>query len=638
MKHALHRALGTGFLPGILLAACFAPAAAFAATPLAEVRYSPDVTVTLGGVTLDDEDAASDDLGGTVTALDVGTIPGGADIVGYHALPNGDQLLAFDTTVTVGFVTAESRDVVRYDGVNFTIDFDGSNLGVPPGAQIDAIALGTDGALLLSFDTTVIVGAVTADDADIVRYDGAYSLFFDASAASVPDALDLDGAHVLANGHLLVSFDASESVGGVAFDDEDVIEYDPAGPTWEMAYDGSAEHATWAPADLDALAALEDPSLLPGVLQFSSPTYVVSEAGVSALITVTRTGGSAGSVSVGYQTADGSATAGADYSGVAGVLFWGPGNTASKTFNVPVTNDADAEGDETVNLALSAPTGGAAIGPNGAAILTIQDNDVPPGGALQFSAPVYSVNEGAGMATITVTRTGGSSGMVSVSYATADDVALDGSDYTAVASVLMWGDGDSAAKTFDVPITDDPDIEGDEPLNLSLSGPTGGAILGTQSTAVLSIVDNDIPPAGALQFSSPTYLVVEGVPSALITVTRTGGTSGPVSVMYATADGTAVNPDDYLNSFGVLNWPHGDGSNKTFIVPIVSDSYKELPETINLSLGGPTGGAVLGGIPTAILTIQDQPYPVPVFAPWTLLMLSGLLGLFGLRRTWSRRA
>ena len=203
---------------------------------------------------------------------------------------------------------------------------------------------------------------------------------------------------------------------------------------------------------------------------------------------------------------------------------------------------------------------------------------------------------------------------------------------------LIQGDGDSAAKTFDVPITDDPDIEGDEPLNLSLSGPTGGAILGTQSTAVLSIVDNDIPPAGALQFSSPTYLVVEGVPSALITVTRTGGTSGPVSVMYATADGTAVNPDDYLNSFGVLNWPHGDGSNKTFIVPIVSDSYKELPETINLSLGGPTGGAVLGGIPTAILTIQDQPYPVPVFAPWTLLMLSGLLGLFGLRRTWSRRA
>ncbi len=112
-------------------------------------------------------------------------------------------------------------------------------------------------------------------------------------------------------------------------------------------------------------------------------------------------------------------------------------------------------------------------------------------GSLQFSLPGTSVNEGGGQAVITATRSGGSSGSVSVSYSITNGSALSGSDYTGAPGTLTWGAGDSANKTFTVSILDDPAVEPNETVNLALSGPTGGATLGTTSTAVLTIVDND---------------------------------------------------------------------------------------------------------------------------------------------------
>jgi hypothetical protein len=112
-------------------------------------------------------------------------------------------------------------------------------------------------------------------------------------------------------------------------------------------------------------------------------------------------------------------------------------------------------------------------------------------GTLQFSQTSYAVGEGGGQATITATRSGGSSGQVSVSFGTSNGSAQAGSDYTARSGTLTWPDGDAADKTFSVPVTDDPAVEPSETVNLALSGPTGGAALGTRATATLTIADND---------------------------------------------------------------------------------------------------------------------------------------------------
>jgi len=114
-----------------------------------------------------------------------------------------------------------------------------------------------------------------------------------------------------------------------------------------------------------------------------------------------------------------------------------------------------------------------------------------PAGVLQFSSADYSVNEGNGTVTITVTRNGGSTGAVSVFYATTNGTATAGSDYTPAFNSLNWGDGDAAAKTFTVNIIEDSAIEDDETLYLSLGNITGGATLGIPSTATLTIRDND---------------------------------------------------------------------------------------------------------------------------------------------------
>jgi hypothetical protein len=114
-----------------------------------------------------------------------------------------------------------------------------------------------------------------------------------------------------------------------------------------------------------------------GVLQFSSANYSTSESSGAARVTVTRSGGSAGEVTVSFMTIDsGGGTAGPeqDYFPTNGTLAFGPGVT-SQSFYVPIINDAAHEESETILLELQVPSGGATLGARVSATITIADND-----------------------------------------------------------------------------------------------------------------------------------------------------------------------------------------------------------------------------------------------------------------------
>lgn len=110
-------------------------------------------------------------------------------------------------------------------------------------------------------------------------------------------------------------------------------------------------------------------------------------------------------------------------------------------------------------------------------------------GHLQFGAPTYPVAENDGFAEVTVTRTGGSDGVVSAVYSTGDGTATAGLDYITTVGTVYFADGDANPKIFTVPVVTDALTEGSETVNLTLSNPSGGVEIGDQSTAVLTIQD-----------------------------------------------------------------------------------------------------------------------------------------------------
>ena len=340
---------------------------------------------------------------------------------------------------------------------------------------------------------------------------------------------------------------------------------------------------------------------LGGTVQFSGASSSVAEKGGTAKLVVSRTGGTAGGVTVDWTITGGTATVGADYQGTtSGTLSFGA-NVASQTLSIPITDDSLAEGSETVSLTLSNPMGGSELGTRTTTLLTITDDET----ALTFSAASYAASETAGKVTLKVMRTGETSGAVEVSYATFDGSAIQPGDYAPTTGTLSFGPG-VVAKTLSVPIVNDGDVEGPETFQVVLSGATNGAGMGPYGTATVTIADNE----PGLVFSAAKYTASETSGKATITVKRTGATSSGVSVNYATSNGTATSPDDYASSSGTLLFASGVAT-KTFMVPIVNDAQHEDPETLNLTLSNPQG-AYLGTPSTAILTITDNDAAVVV--------------------------
>jgi hypothetical protein len=200
-----------------------------------------------------------------------------------------------------------------------------------------------------------------------------------------------------------------------------------------------------------------------------------------------------GAVSVDYQSVDGSATAGADYTATSGTLHWAAGDGADKTITIPVKWDGRAEGLETIGLALSNPGGGSDLGPNSAAAVRIADDGAS--GPIALTSTTYRVGEAAGVVTITARRSGGSlGGPVTVAYATNNGTAIAGSDYTAKSGTLTFGPGE-ASKSFTVPVTSDAVREPDETFQVTLSGAGGGASLGSPAGATVTITNDDAAPS-----------------------------------------------------------------------------------------------------------------------------------------------
>ncbi len=378
---------------------------------------------------------------------------------------------------------------------------------------------------------------------------------------------------------------------------------------------GNASGATLGtPATTTVTIVNDDAADSPGTLSFSATDYRVAEnvTGGNATVTVTRTGGDAGAVTVDYATSDGTASAGSDYTAVTSTLSWADGVSGDQTFLIPVIDDTIVEPDETVDLSLSNATGGATLG-TASATLTIVNDDVA--GALQFAATSFNVGEGDGTidSVICVQRVAGASGAVSVEVTDAGTGTATGggTDYTFPSpTTVNWADGDTADKCITLTLIDDSAVEGNETIVLSLANAGGGASIGSPASVTVNIADDDAPSAaGELQFDTASYTVAENGVSVTLTVNRINGSTGAVTVDYATSDGTASAGSDYAAASGTLTWADGQGGAQTFTVTISDDTSAESAESFTVALSNVSGGASLASPSIASVTILDDENP-----------------------------
>ena len=351
----------------------------------------------------------------------------------------------------------------------------------------------------------------------------------------------------------------------------------------------------------------------PSEFAFSAAAYTVGEGDGAALVTVTRSGMGAGGDSVDLTLTNGTAVEPGDYRGpgpmdaLTTTVVFGAGEL-TKMVAIPIVNDTAPEGDESLTMTLSNPMGaGATIGLLATAMLTINDNDGP--GKLQFAAAATTVDEDTGTVNLVVERVDGSNGTVTVDCATADTgTATPTFDFVRLPptspTTLTFADG-VTNQVCPLEILPDSVVEADETVDLALGNPTGNAVLGTQTTTVVTITDNDI--GDVFDFLHDGYEVVEEGVAVEITVTRTGNLNGTATVTYQTGEigGGATSGVDFTPTMNVLVFLNGEAS-KTFTVMILEDAADEGKEGLSLTLSAPSAGTSIGTSNPIMLDILDD--------------------------------
>ena len=231
----------------------------------------------------------------------------------------------------------------------------------------------------------------------------------------------------------------------------------------------------------------------PGVLSFSEPYIESNEVDGHAIVHVRRSGGSAGDVSIGYQTiANGQAISGEDFTAASGTLHWADGDASEREIQVGIAaEDGPPEVYESFGITLADASGGAGIGTRNANVDI--EADGAPAGQITLDYADDVVYE-AGIAYVWVSRNFFAEGQVSVTLTAKGVTAEEGEDFDADPVTITWADGETGGKQVEIALPDDSNREDRETFSIELSNPTGGSILGASTSYVITIAASDSPP------------------------------------------------------------------------------------------------------------------------------------------------
>lgn len=317
---------------------------------------------------------------------------------------------------------------------------------------------------------------------------------------------------------------------------------------------------------------LSGEGVAPPVVSIVATDDAASEVGPdTATFTVSRSGATTAPLTVQY-TVSGTATNGADFDGLVGIVQFGVGQSVADVIVTPI-GDGLVEGTETVTVSLvddpSYDLGAAA-----SASATIADPVVP---IVTVSVPDPDASEvGLDQAVLRFTRTGDVSAPLTVSFSRTG-TATSATDYVNIGNTVVFAAGQATVDRFIVPIAD-PMVEGPETVTVTLSdGPDYD--LGASTTAAVTIADQPVP---VVTVQAVDASATEAGDRGLFRFTRTGNLAFSLAVTFNRA-GTASNASDYNNISTTLTFAAGAATLDREVVPI-SDTRVEGVETVILTV------------------------------------------------------
>ncbi|MEX2188054.1 MAG: Calx-beta domain-containing protein [Pirellulales bacterium] len=360
--------------------------------------------------------------------------------------------------------------------------------------------------------------------------------------------------------------------------------------------------------DSSATVSIADVSVVEGDSGTTNMVFTVTlSAAVSEMVTVT------------FNTANGTATAGSDYQGISNhPVTFTPGGSLTQTVTVEVGGDTLVELDETIMATISnlqTAAAGVTLG-NATATGTIT-NDDDDATITIGDVTITEGDSGTTNMTFTVTLSSQVDTDITLTANTANGTATAGTDYTAISGQTITISAGSLMQTITVSIAGDTTVEGNETLSLILSNLQAGGreVTLADAEATGTITNND-----SATISIANASLVEGnsgTSSMMFGITLSAAVDVPVTVTLNTTDGTAtVAGNDYVAVTGqTFTFNPGDPLTKTFSVTINGDTTTEQTENFTLAMSNVQAGGrnVSLGTASAIGTITNDDGPATAF-------------------------
>jgi hypothetical protein len=383
----------------------------------------------------------------------------------------------------------------------------------------------------------------------------------------------------------------------------------------DLAAIGSASQST-----VDSFFVFLNDGSWPAALTINDVGVTEGNSGtVAATFTVRLSPAHGQTVTVHYETAAGhsvnSATAGSDYQPTSGTLTFAPGESR-QTITVLVNGDRLGESSynyygESFFVVLSNPTN--AFVDDGTGVGGIVD-DEPTVSIVDYMEGEEG-NTGTTPFTFAISLSAAYDQPITLSYDTAEltpdeeywyygPSATAGVDYIAASSALATIPAGETSGTITILVNADQISEDTELFLVRLTGATGASI-SYYSQAAGFIVNDDVPLSVSIGGSGTIVEGNSGTKELTVSITLSAASTTPVTVTYATANGTAAAGSDYLAASGTVTFAPGETS-KTITIAVNGDRLGEHDETFYVNLSGATNATIANGQGVGTI-LDDEP-------------------------------